>query len=81
MKCTNICLIGMPDAGKSTVGVLLAKAISWAFLDTDVLIQAADKRCRIFINSGSRSTKSMPTSPSTAPAEVTSKWCKRSSRG
>jgi shikimate kinase len=40
----NICLIGMPGAGKSTVGVLLAKAMSWAFLDTDVLIQAAEKR-------------------------------------
>ena len=38
----NISLIGMPGAGKSTVGVLLAKAISWNFLDMDVVIQAAE---------------------------------------
>jgi shikimate kinase len=36
----NVILIGMPGAGKSTVGVLLAKAMGRYFLDTDVLIQA-----------------------------------------
>jgi shikimate kinase len=36
----NIILIGMPASGKSTVGVLLAKAMGRYFLDTDVLIQA-----------------------------------------
>lgn len=41
MKPQNIILIGMPGAGKSTVGVLLAKAMGRYFLDTDVLIQAA----------------------------------------
>ena len=40
----NIILIGMPGAGKSTVGVLLAKALSCDFVDTDVLIQASEGR-------------------------------------
>ena len=39
---TNIVLIGMPGCGKSTVGVLLAKAVGKAFIDTDVVLQAKE---------------------------------------
>ena len=35
----NVVLIGLPAAGKSTLGVLLAKRLSLHFLDTDVRLQ------------------------------------------
>ena len=34
----------MPGSGKSTVGVILAKLLSYDFLDTDVLIQSSQRR-------------------------------------
>jgi shikimate kinase len=36
---SNLTLIGMPGAGKSTVGIILAKNMGLGFIDTDVLIQ------------------------------------------
>ena len=36
---SNLTLIGMPGAGKSTIGIILAKNLSLGFIDTDVLIQ------------------------------------------
>ena len=44
MERSNVVLVGMPGAGKSTVGVLLAKRMSLGFLDTDVAIQGRESR-------------------------------------
>jgi shikimate kinase len=35
----NIILTGMPGAGKSTVGVILAKTLGMNFIDTDIVLQ------------------------------------------
>ncbi len=35
----NVVLIGMPGAGKSTVGVVLAKRLGFRFMDSDLVIQ------------------------------------------
>lgn len=42
-KVKNIILIGMPGSGKSTVGVLLAKALGTGFIDTDLIIQVQQR--------------------------------------
>ena len=39
MNTNNIILIGMPGCGKSTVGVVLAKALGMDFIDSDLVIQ------------------------------------------
>ena len=40
----NLILIGMPGAGKSTIGVLVAQYAHLGFLDTDLLLQAREGR-------------------------------------
>ena len=40
----NIVLIGMPGAGKSTVGVVLAKRLGYHFMDSDLLTQEREGR-------------------------------------
>lgn len=34
----------MPGSGKSTVGIILAKRLSYGFIDTDILIQTSERR-------------------------------------
>jgi shikimate kinase len=41
-KSNSVVLIGMPGAGKSTVGILLAKELGLGFIDTDVAIQVRE---------------------------------------
>ena len=43
-KKDNIILIGMPGAGKSTIGIVLAKNLGFNFLDSDLCIQESEKR-------------------------------------
>ena len=50
----NITLIGMPGAGKSTLGVILAKTLLMDFIDTDIIIQNKTGRslCEIINTEG-----------------------------
>lgn len=40
----NVVLIGMPSAGKSTIGKLLAKKTGKNFIDTDIIIMEKENR-------------------------------------
>lgn len=40
----NLVLIGMPGAGKSTMGVILAKTLGRTFIDTDIVAQETSGR-------------------------------------
>ena len=42
MQTNAVVLIGMPGAGKSTLGILLAKELGLDFIDTDVSIQVRE---------------------------------------
>ena len=44
MENDNLILIGMPGAGKSCIGVLLAKALGMSFIDSDIAIQEQKHR-------------------------------------
>lgn len=50
----NIILIGMPGCGKSTVGVVLAKALGYGFIDSDLMIQSRERKrlCDIISEEG-----------------------------
>lgn len=51
-KADNVVLIGMPGAGKSTVGVVLAKILNFEYVDVDLLIQRqCDKTLQRLIDS------------------------------
>lgn len=50
----NLILIGMPGAGKSTVGVVLAKRMGYRFLDSDLVIQEHEGKllCELIAENG-----------------------------
>jgi shikimate kinase len=63
LKGTNVYLIGMMGAGKSTVGRQLAKALGYGFLDTDaVIVQTAGQSIdQIFAHQGEAAFRDLET--------------------
>ncbi len=62
LKGTNVYLIGMMGAGKSTVGQQLAKRLSYRFADTDTIIeQAAGPIADLFANEGESAFRELET--------------------
>jgi shikimate kinase len=50
-KKDNIILIGLPGAGKSTLGIVAAKILNYSFVDADLLIQEqTDKTLQMIID-------------------------------
>lgn len=44
MRKKSVVLIGMPGAGKSTIGVVLAKNLGISFIDSDLVIQEREEK-------------------------------------
>ena len=50
MTLNTLTLIGMPGAGKSSVGVLLAKQLGMHFIDSDLDIQVQVVSCLLWFD-------------------------------
>ena len=72
-KKQNIILTGFMGTGKTTVGKLLAGLLNYAFVDTDVLVEASDGRSipKIFAESGEAAFRQMEQEIARALAEQT----------
>lgn len=58
---TNILLIGYRGTGKTTVGRLLSERLNWAFVDSDVDVEAAAGKsiAEIFVEDGERAFRDL----------------------